>query len=55
MARTLQPTNIRQQQAARDREIQRLRMQIRRMENTQQTPRIFRASPNSQGVDPGTI
>jgi len=54
MGRPLKPTNLRQQERHRDREMRRLRQQIRRLENNLSQQRPYRATPNTEGVDPGT-
>ena len=55
MGRPLKPTNLRQQERAQEREMRRLRQQIRRLENSQNQQRPYRACPNTEGVDPGTV
>jgi hypothetical protein len=55
MGRPLKPTNLRQQERARDREMRRLRQQVRRLENNVIQQRPYRATPNTEGVDPGTV
>ena len=54
MGRPLKPINLLQQERARNREIRRLRQQVRRLENNVIQQRPYRGTPNTEGVDPGT-
>jgi len=51
MSRPLKPTNVRQQERQRDRELRKLRQQVRRLENNVAQQRPYRATPNTEGVD----
>lgn len=54
MGRALHATNLRQQERQQEREMRRLRQQVRRLENNVSQQRPYRACPNTEGVDPGT-
>jgi hypothetical protein len=53
MGRPIRAVNLRQSERQRERELRRLRMQVRRLENEQSSQRPYRATPNTEGVDPG--
>lgn len=54
MSLMLKPTNVRQQERARQRELRLLRLKVRQLESSQSQQRPYRATPNTEGVDPGT-
>ena len=53
MSRPLKATNLRQQERQKDREMRKLRQQVRRLENSVAQQRPYRATPNTEGVDSG--
>lgn len=52
MSRAEKATNLRQQERQRERELRKLRQQVRRLEHSVSQQRPYRATPNSEGVDP---
>jgi hypothetical protein len=55
MGRPLKAVNVRQREREREREVRRLRLQVRRLQSSQAPQRPYRATPNTEGVDPGTV
>lgn len=54
MGRPLRPSNLAQQERQNQREMRRLRQQVRRLQNQVAQQRPYRATPNTEGVDPET-
>jgi hypothetical protein len=55
MGRPLRPISAAQRERTREREIRRLQMQVRRLQNRDTSQRPYRPTPNTEGVDPGTV